>query len=322
MKNKLILSLLAALVFGAHSESSAQTLGQCTFVDVATLGDGVGVATSTGIRKVNATVLTKNQRWTRDRVYILAQNVIIPDGITVVIEAGTLIRAERNSLAQGTGTEAPVTPADPGALVVAQGGKLIAVGTADAPIIFTSIDDTNVPGGASTVPPFENKGVVANGTTILNGERALRTGFSTVSGTPGVAEYTISGGTIDTAVAKGYSATWSSTADSAFKHDGLWGGIVLCGKSTVMKNHAALENGRTTSISIPVLDVQTGGIASGTQRGIQFVEGMAGFPLYSYGGGDEEKVPDKWKIITNNHIHTYTCREKTKEAIAKRRMRC
>ena len=306
MKNKLILSLLAALVFGAHSESSAQTLGQCTFVDVATLGDGVGVATSTGIRKVNATVLTKNQRWTRDRVYILAQNVIIPDGITVVIEAGTLIRAERNSLAQGTGTEAPVTPADPGALVVAQGGKLIAVGTADAPIIFTSIDDTNVPGGASTVPPFENKGVVANGTTILNGERALRTGFSTVSGTPGVAEYTISGGTINTAVAKGYSTTWSSTADSAFKHDGLWGGIVLCGKSTVMKNHAALENGRTTSISIPVLNVETGGIASGTQRGIQFVEGMAGFPLYSYGGGDEENDDSGILRFVSNRYGGYT----------------
>jgi len=307
MKNKLILSLLVALVFGAHSESSAQTLGQCTFVDVATLGEGVGVATSTGIRKVNATVLTRNQRWTRDKVYVLAQNVIIPDGITVVIEPGTLIRAERNSLAQGTGTEAPVTPADPGALVVARGGKLIAIGTADAPIILTSIDDINVPGGASTVPPFENKGVVANGTTIINGQRALRT-FTTpaVSGTPGVGEYTITGGSLDTAVAKGYSKTWSSTADSAFKHDGLWGGIVLCGKSTVMKNHAALENGRTTSISIPVLNVDTGGIASGTQRGIQFVEGMAGFPVYSYGGGDEENDDSGALRFVSNRYGGYT----------------
>jgi hypothetical protein len=306
MKNKLILSLLAAFAFGAHSESSAQALGQCTFVDVATLGDGVGVATSTGIRKVNATVITKNQRWTRDKVYVLAQNVIIPDGITVLIEPGTLIRAERNSLAQGTGTEAPVTPADPGAIVVARGGKLIAIGTADAPIIFTSIDDTNVPGGASTVPAFENKGVVANGTTILNGQRALRTGYNTISGTAGVGEYTISGGVLDTAVARGYSATWSSTADSAFKHDGLWGGIVLCGKSTVVKNHAALENARTTAISIPVLNPDTGGISSGTQRGIQFVEGMAGFPIYSYGGGDEENDDSGSLRFVSNRYGGYT----------------
>ena len=70
MKNKLFLSLLAA--FGlAGAVSQAQTT---TFVDVATLGDGLGVATSTGTVKVNATVLTKNQRWTRDRVYILANN--------------------------------------------------------------------------------------------------------------------------------------------------------------------------------------------------------------------------------------------------------
>ena len=133
MKNKLFLSLLAA--FGlAGAMSQAQTT---TFVDVATLGDGVGVATSSGTVKVNATVLTKNQRWTRDRVYILANNVIVPNGITLTIEPGTLVRAEKHSRGQGTGAEASVTPADPGALVVARGGKLIAAGTADAPIIFT-----------------------------------------------------------------------------------------------------------------------------------------------------------------------------------------
>ena len=68
MKNKILLSILAA--FGlAGAASQAQTT---TFVDVATLGDGVSVVTSSGSVKVDATVLTKNQRWTRDRVYILA----------------------------------------------------------------------------------------------------------------------------------------------------------------------------------------------------------------------------------------------------------
>jgi len=153
MKNKLFLTLLAAI--GLAGSVQSQTT---TFVDVANLGDGVSVLSSGGTVKVNATVLTKNQRWTRDRVYILANNVIVPNGVTLTIEPGTLIRAEQATIGQGSGAEAALTPADPGALVVARGGRLIAAGTADAPIIFTSIDDRNVPGGIATIPPSENLG--------------------------------------------------------------------------------------------------------------------------------------------------------------------
>jgi hypothetical protein len=288
MKNKLILSILAVVGLAAGA-SQAQSLPPVTFVDVATLGDGVDVATSSGTTKVNATVLTKNQRWTRDRVYILANNVIVPNNITLTIEPGTLVRAERNSRAQGTGGDKALTPADPGALVVARGGKLIAAGTSDAPIIFTSIDDVNVPGGAATVPPFENKGVTADGVIIINGERVLRTGYATPSGVAGTAQYTISGGTLNTAAggAKNYSTTWAAAADSAFSHDALWGGIVLCGKTTVVRGYASGENARTSSINEPTINTSTGAL-TGDQKGVQLVEGMAGFPLYSWGGGDAE----------------------------------
>ena len=288
MKNKLILSILAVVGLAAGA-SQAQTLPAVTFVDVATLGDGVSVVSSSGTVKVNATVLTKNQRWTRDRVYILANNVIVPNNITLTIEPGTLVRAERHSRAQGTGGDKALTPADPGACVVARGGKLNAIGTADAPIIFTSIDDVNVPGGAATVPPFENKGVVADGVNIVNGERILRNDFVTVSGTPGVGQYTISGGTLNTAAggAKNYSTTWAAGADSAFSHDALWGGIVLCGKTTINRGYASGENARTSLINEPAINTSTGAL-TGSQKGVQLVEGMAGFPLYSWGGGDEE----------------------------------
>jgi hypothetical protein len=288
MKNKLILSILAVVGLAAGA-SQAQTLPAVTFVDVATLGDGVSVVSSSGTVKVNATVLTKNQRWTRDRVYILANNVIVPNNITLTIEPGTLVRAERHSRAQGTGGDAALTPADPGALVVARGGKLNAAGTADAPIIFTSIDDVNVPGGVATVPPYENKGVTADGVNIVNGERVLRNGFATVAGTPGVGQYTISGGTLNTATGgvKDYSTTWVAGVDSAFTHDGLWGGIVLCGKTTVNRGYASGENARTSLISEPTINTSTGGL-TGAQKGVQLVEGMAGFPLYSWGGGDAE----------------------------------
>jgi hypothetical protein len=295
MKNKIILSILVALGLAAVDQANAQT----KFVDVATLGDGVSVATSSGTVKVNATVLTKNQTWTRDQVYIVGNNVIIPNGITLNIQAGTIVRFERHTRGQGSGAEAAVTPADTGALVVSRGGVLNAIGTAEAAIYFTSIDDILVPGGESTVPPIENKGVVANGTTIVNGERILKTGYTVDSGVAGVGTYTITGGTL-TAAARGYSTTWSSTADSAWKHDGMWGGIVMAGKSTVNRGYGSGVNARTTVISEPTINVTTGAL-TGTQAGVQLIEGMAGFSAYSWGGGDEESdTSGVLRFIVNN----------------------
>ena len=82
------------------------------------------------------------------------------------------------------------------------GAKIIANGTADAPIIFTSIDDPNVPGGFDTIPPYENYGVPSVGTDIedgpgttliVNTQRELRTG-GTLTGSVTGAEYSYSGG--------------------------------------------------------------------------------------------------------------------------------
>jgi hypothetical protein len=377
MKNKLFLTLLAAI--GLAGSVQAQTT---TFVDVANLGDGVSVLSSGGTVKVNATVLTKNQRWTRDRVYILANNVIVPNGITLTIEPGTLIRAEQATIGQGSGAEAALTPADPGALVVARGGRLIAAGTADAPIIFTSIDDPNVPGGIATIPPSENIGSTASAgttTTVVStnqGERvitftnnsssnnlnviritsatgstltntAITNGGTTsftnysfgstsnwfrLSGTttnwfshptlsttytnlaaartlksdvtPVVVSsnsqgragiYTVTGTGTLSAAAKGYGA-WAASADSAWRHDGLWGGIVLAGNSTVNRGYDIGINANTTAVVQPYIDPATG-VVSGTQRGVQQIEGMAGFADYAWGGGDVVNTPDDSGIL-------------------------
>lgn len=281
MNNKFYLTILA--IFGL---AAANTAKATTFVDVATLGDGVSVATTAGTVKVDATVLTKNQRWTRDRVYILANNVIIPSGITLTVEAGTLIRAEqvwRQSATTGS-AEAASTPADPGALVAAQGGRLNMLGTAEAPVIITSMDDVNVPGGFETVPYIENKGKSGG----LNNERILRQGGTSAFGTLGVGTYEYSGGTL-TAAAKNYSKTWGSA--SAFRYEALWGGIVMCGKGTVNKGYAVGENANTSAVVLPTIDPITG-VISGTSKGVQAVEGMAGFSQYSFGGGDQVYPPD------------------------------
>lgn len=282
MNNKLFLTLLAAIGFATSFKVEATT-----FVDVASLGSGVQVITGSGaVRSVNAALITQNQRWTRDRVYILAANVIVQSGVTLVIEPGTLIRAERNSLKVETGSEAPANPADPGAIVVARGGKLIANGTADAPIIFTSIDDPHVPGGYETIPPIENKGVVA-GTQVINPERILRTGGSS-TGTIGVAQYTYSGGTI-TPDAFSYDLAFGGSK-SIHTLEGLWGGIVLCGKATVSKGYSTPNDvnarGTTTLITEPTVNATTGAVSGA--KGVEAVEGMAAFPTHAFGGGDDD----------------------------------
>jgi len=280
MKNKLLLTLLTAIGFAASFKAEATT-----FVDVSSLGTGVDVITGTGaVRSVNAAVISVNQRWTRDRVYILSANVIVKSGVTLVIEPGTLIRAERPSLKVDTGTEAPANPADPGAIVCARGGKIIANGTADAPIIFTSIDDIHVPGGYETIPPIENKGVVASA-QVQNPERILRTG-GVSTGTIGVATYTYSGGTL-TADAFDYDLAFGGT-ESIHTLEGLWGGIVLCGKATLSKGYSTPTNtnARTDLITEPTVNASTGAVSGA--KGVEAVEGMAAFPTHAFGGGDDD----------------------------------
>lgn len=67
--------------------------------------------------------------WTNDNIYVLNQKVVVPSGVELTIEAGTIVKGK-----EGNGSLAS-------ALIVAQGGKLNAVGTATEPIIFTSIND-------------------------------------------------------------------------------------------------------------------------------------------------------------------------------------
>lgn len=72
--------------------------------------------------------------WTADKIYILDGRIAVLDGVTLTIEAGTVIKAR-----EGSGSNAK-------ALLVARGGKLMAMGTAAAPIIFTTIADQILPG--------------------------------------------------------------------------------------------------------------------------------------------------------------------------------
>ncbi len=72
---------------------------------------------------------TGTTTWTSDNTYILDGFVFVNSGQTLTIEAGTVIKGMPGQMENAS------------ALIVAMGGKLIANGTADAPIIFTSQND-------------------------------------------------------------------------------------------------------------------------------------------------------------------------------------
>jgi len=78
--------------------------------------------------------ITQNTIWKTGKVYELTSRVTVVAGVTLTIQPGVVVKGEA-----GTGANAT-------ALLIARGGKLMAEGTADAPIIFTSVADEIMPG--------------------------------------------------------------------------------------------------------------------------------------------------------------------------------
>lgn len=133
--NSLFLNLLALVTFsmiGCDDElPSVLTCditcpaGQIITIDCTCYDDPTNITTTVD----KAGLITTDETWTADNIYTLKGKVVVDNGVTLTIEAGTIIKGDG-----GTGSLAS-------ALVIAQGGKLMANGTAAEPIIMTSIDD-------------------------------------------------------------------------------------------------------------------------------------------------------------------------------------
>lgn len=78
--------------------------------------------------------VTADATWETGKTYILASRIVVTDGATLTIEKGVVVKGEAGSGSNAT------------ALIIARGGKLMAQGTAEEPIIFTSIADEIQPG--------------------------------------------------------------------------------------------------------------------------------------------------------------------------------
>lgn len=67
--------------------------------------------------------IAANTTWKADKIYLIKGFVYVTDGATLTIEPGTLIKGDK---------------ASKGTLTITRGSKIMAVGTADKPIVFTS----------------------------------------------------------------------------------------------------------------------------------------------------------------------------------------
>lgn len=169
--------------------------------------------------------INEDTTWTPDNIYQLNQKVVVPDGVTLTINPGTIIKGS-----SGTGSLAS-------ALIIARGGSINAQGTAQQPIIFTSTSD-NISCGQTA------------GTNLGENDRGLWGGLIVL----GYAPCSFSGD-IETAQIEGIPA------DDTF---GQYGGTVADDDSGFLRYISIRHGGALIGEGNEINGLTLGGVGSGT----------------------------------------------------------
>jgi len=219
MKNNLIKIIFASVlaVGSAKAVQPSYVRDGYNFQNVNDIDDNV--SKNSGNLAGRITVITKDQRWKADTIYILNNLTFVEAPAVLTIEPGTIIRGEP-ATAGGTST---LDPADIASLIICRGAKIVAQGTADSPIYFTSWGDPFVPGGVLTIP-------------------------STLNGVTKDADARL-------ADAKRYSDADYNTSFKAHDVDAQWGGLTILGRAPVGFGGA---NGSSGQIQISIISVGAG----------------------------------------------------------------
>jgi hypothetical protein len=163
--------------------------------------------------------------WTANNIYELANRVIVTNGATLTIEAGTLVKGRT-----GEGSLAS-------ALIISRGSKIIAEGTAENPIIFTSVEDEITVGEKVSPNLTELDNAKWGGLLIL--------GAAPISAKNGDTESNIEG----------------IPADEAY---GVYGGDNSADNSGVLKYISIRHGGSLIGAGNEINGLTLGGVGSGT----------------------------------------------------------
>lgn len=183
---------LAALVAASVSMTSCKK--GCTdetatnYNEKAKKDDGSCEYAEEETNEVVSGTITSNTTWTNDKIYELDGKVVVDNGATLTIEAGTIIKGQT-----GTGTNAS-------ALIIARGAKINAVGTSSSPIIFTSVlDDIEI--GQTSGSNLDETDNGKWGGVIILGYASISAGDgdteSQIEGIPATESYGTFGGSND-----------------------------------------------------------------------------------------------------------------------------
>jgi hypothetical protein len=197
MKNNLI-KIALGLILAVGSTQAADTRTFRNGYYFQNVNDITGnVLKNQGTLQGRITVITTDQRWTADTIYVLNNLTFVEAPATLTIEPGTIIRGEPAT----TGGSSTLDPADVGCLIITRGAFIVAQGTCESPIYFTSWGDPFVPGGIKTIP---NR---LNGNPVSDADIA--------------------------AEAAKYNTVSYGSSFNAHDNDGKWGGLIVLGKAPV-----------------------------------------------------------------------------------------
>jgi hypothetical protein len=197
MKNNFI-KIALGLILAVGSTQAADTRTFRNGYYFQNVNDITGnVTKNSGSLAGRITVITTDQRWTSDTVYILNNLTFVEAPATLTIEQGTIIKGEPAT----TGGSSTLDPADVGSLIITRGACISAQGTAESPIVFTSWGDPFTSGGIRAIPN------TLNGVTKTDTE-------------------------IATEVAR-YNTVSYGSSYNAHDIDAQWGGLIILGKAPV-----------------------------------------------------------------------------------------
>lgn len=185
-------------------------------------GDG---STSTTETVAVTGAITTDTNWTNDKIYELNQKVVVDNGATLTIEAGTIIKGK-----PGTGSLAS-------ALIIARGSKINAEGTSTSPIIFTSTSD-NIDAGQTA------------GTNLDETNRGLWGGLIILGNAPG----SFKGDLVEVQIE-------GIPADDTF---GLYGGTDAADNSGVLKYVSIRHGGALIGEGNEINGLTLGSVGTGT----------------------------------------------------------
>jgi len=192
--------------------------------EITIIQDGGGNNSDTPVVAVTGAI-SANTTWTNDNIYELNQKVVVEDGVTLTIEAGTIIKGK-----PGTGSLAS-------ALIIARGAKINAEGTSSNPIIFTSSSD-NIDAGQNA------------GTNLNESNRGLWGGLIIL----GKAPCSFKGDLTEVQIE-------GIPADDTF---GLYGGTVADDDSGILRYVSIRHGGALIGEGNEINGLTLGGVGSGT----------------------------------------------------------